>query len=318
MTPQLSVILPTDTVETSAAVLARLRAQTIAKKIEVILIVPNGTGASVQIDDKFFAAVRVVEIASLSPLGAARALGVRSARAPWIFIGETHSYFHRDTAEKFLAAAEGGPWCTIVPGFLNGNPTSVFSWASFLGDYGRWSAWLPAGEIEDTPLYNALHRREVLLALDERLGQMLSHGDELSLALESRGERAYFEPAACVDHINIDAFFASMRERFLAGRLIGSQRVERWSWSRRLAYIFGAPLIPFVLTWRVWPGVRQTAQAQKVPIGTLPVILLLNFAKVAGEVMSYAFGRSSEHSAAMDHCEIHKLEYLTSIRIRRS
>ncbi|HEV2047275.1 MAG TPA: glycosyltransferase [Chthoniobacterales bacterium] len=309
--PDLSVILPTDAYETIQPVLEHLCRQTVANRLEIVLVAPASAAMTkARAHEGEFAAIRLVQIASLSPLGAARAAGIRAATAPLIFVGETHSYLHPDAAEKLIAAAAAGPWASVTPGFANGNPTSLFSWAGFLADYARWSAYLPAGEIPEAPLYNALYHRDLLLSMGDRLEHMLTHGDELRMALQARGHRAYFEPAARIDHININSLFESIHEHFLAGRLIGSQRVDRWSWFRRLAYALGAGLIPFVLVWRVLPGVRRTAQVESIPIATLPAILLLNVAKAAGELVSYIAGRNLAQQAAMDDYEIHKLDYL--------
>jgi hypothetical protein len=309
--PALSIVLPTDSYRTIQPVLQHLRQQTIARQIEVVLIVPAAEIiAESSMPEEEFAAIRIVEVVSLSPLGSARARGVREASARFVFIGETHSFLHSNAAEKLVAAAVAGSWAAVSPGFENGNPKGVSSWSSFLADYGCWSACLPAGEIPDAPLYNALYRRAALLEMGDSLQYMLSHGDDLRLALHARGQRAYFEPAAQIDHMNLNRLGTSLHGQFLTGILIGSRRAARWSWSRRLLYIFGAPLIPFVLFRRMWPGIRRAARARRLPLVTLPSILLLMFAKAAGELVGYAGKATSTHEAAMDHYEIRKLEYL--------
>ena len=309
--PALSVILPTDSYATIQPVLERLRRQTIARRIEVVLVAPraNLTAAPA---NREFANINVVEVASPFSLGAARAAGTRAARAPLVFIGETHSYLYPDAAEKLIAAAVAKSWTAVSPGFENGNPKSACSWSCFLADYGQWSARLPGGEIADAPIYNAVYRRDVLLELDGDLAQLLSHGDQLRLALQAHGSRAFFEPAARIAHVNLDRPWPALHEQFLAGVMIGEQRAARWSWWRRLVYIFGAGLIPFVLVWRIWPGIRRNARTERLPIMTIPLIVLLKFAKACGEVIGYAGNGTSEHSARMEHYEIRKVEYLAS------
>ncbi|HXP35909.1 MAG TPA: glycosyltransferase [Chthoniobacterales bacterium] len=309
--PVLSVILPTDSYATIQPVLERLRRQTIAPRIEVVLVGPH---ASLAVPPTYqeFAQVRVVEVAFPFSLGAARATGIRAATAPFVFIGETHSYFYPDAAEKLVAVAEAESWTAVAPGFENGNPKSVSSWSCFLADYGRWSARLPGGEIEDAPLYNAVYRRDALVELNGDLAQLLSHGDQMRLTLQAHGHRTFFEPAARIDHVNLDRLSVALHEQFLAGTLIGRQRAARWPWWRRLVYIFGAGLIPLVLVRRVWPGIRRTARTERLPIMTAPLIVLLMFAKAAGELIGYAGMATSNHQAAMEHYEIHKVEYLGS------
>ena len=121
-----------------------------------------------------------------------------------------------------------------------------------------------------------------------------------------------FEPAARIGHLNLDRLSAALHEQFLAGVLIGEQRAARWPWWRRLVYIFGAGLIPFVLVRRVWPGIRRIARTERLPIMTLPSIVLLMFAKATGELVGYAGKGTAKHAAALEHYEIHKVEYLAS------
>ncbi|HEV2046190.1 MAG TPA: glycosyltransferase, partial [Chthoniobacterales bacterium] len=236
--PDLSVILPTDTYETIQPVLEKLRQQTVAHRIEVILVAPSAEAvAKASAHEADFAALRIVESATLSPLAVPRAAGMRAAAAPLIFVGETHSYLHPDAAEKLMDAAASGPWAVVTPGFENANPATVLSWASFLGAYGRWSADLPAGEIPESPLYDSLYRRDVLLALGERLVSTLSHGDDLRREMQARGHRICFEPAARIEHLNIDKPAAWFHEHFLIGLTIGWRRARQWPWWRRLVYI---------------------------------------------------------------------------------
>ena len=310
--PALSVILPTDSYEAIQPVLERLRQQTVARRLEIILIATASADLTQAMEGAAdFLAVRVFEIESLFPLGAAREAGVRAARAPLVFVGETHSFLFPDAAEKLIATAASGPWAVVAPGFENGNPTNLLSWSSFLADYGHWSACLPAGEISAPPIYNALYRREVLLEMAERLAPMLSYGDELRLALRARGHRAYFEPAARIDHWNINEPLTVLHERFLAGALIGGERAQRWPWWRRLGYALGSPLISLVLFWRVFPGAWRTSRESGLSLATLPPILLLLIAKGVGEFVGYSSGRpNDDYEAAMSHYEIRKRDYL--------
>jgi hypothetical protein len=310
--PELSVILPTDTFATIQPVVEKLGAQTIADRIEVILITPSiAPMKQAMANETRFAAVRILETPSLSPLAKPRALGIRAAAAPLIFVGETHSYLDPDAAEKLIAAISAGPWATVTPGFENANPRGVLSWASFLGAYGRWNASMPAGEIPEAPLYDSLYRRDVLLALGERLESLLLHGDDLRRELQALGHRVYFEPTARIKHLNIAQLGAWLHEHFLIGLTIGSRRAGQWSWAKRLAYIAAAWVIPFVLFWRVWPGVRRAAQAHPLPFGTYPAIFFLSVVKVAGEVVGYAGGREkADQARAMNHYEVRRVDYV--------
>ena len=307
--PRMSVILATDTYETIRGVVERFRRQTMRQEIELVLVAPD-TGAVEEVlayrDE--FAAVKIVE-APLTSVAFARAAGIRSATAPILFIAETHSYPHPDMAE-ILTSALTDSWAAVTPAIGNANPKGAISWAGFLSDYGIWADGLPAGEIPAPPPHNAAYRREVLLALGDRLEPALGLGDELPRWMHAHGHRTYFEPAARIDHVNVTRPMDSVRERFVAGWVIASHRARQWSMSRRLVYIGGSILIPAVLMWRVMPGVWQTVRHRRLPIATIPAMMAAAVLKSIGEFCGYLGGPAAYAEYHMQEYEVHKLAYL--------
>ncbi len=309
--PELSIILPTDTWETIQPVVERLRRQTMARRLEVLLVHPPDADFSpaARVRDAF-AAWRTLEVPSLSPLGAARAAGVRAASAPCIFIGETHSFLEPEAVAIMLAAVRSGPWTAVVPGFANANPGRAASWAGFLADYARWNADEPGREIADTPLYNALYRRDVLLALPGDLARLFSHGDELRIALQQKGARALFVPEARIAHLNISRPPHSLLESYLAGTQIGSQRASRWPAWRRLLYAGGAPLIPVVLGRRVLPTAWKFMRKHRINPLALPMVVALLTAKGAGEFVGLLGLSGRREGEMLDHYELRKVDFI--------
>ena len=307
--PILSVILATDTLERVERVLESIAAQTIAERIEILLIMTHDpdrekleslTGGTY--------ALEVIKVASIAPLAQARAIGVRAAKAPFLFIAETHAYPDPDLAER-LVAALSGEWSVAVPGFRNSNPDSGLSWAGFLSDYGAWSDTLARGETERAPSHDAAFRRDVLMAFGDRLDNALTFGDELYVTLRERGQRCYFESTAGIQHVNIEKFPAFIRERYLSGVLIGGYRSERWTMLRRIAYAGGSPLIPIVILSRIYKGVREVGRREKLPASTLPSILLGAVFKAAGEARGYLFGAPHSAEVGMTAFEVEKLAF---------
>jgi hypothetical protein len=307
--PDLSYILATDAYDTIRPVISRLRRQTARHVVEVVLVAPSAESVKDALTYRDeFAGMQIVVVDSIHPLGRARAAGIRAATAAIIFVGETHSYPHPRFAET-LIAAHAGPWASVAPAFGNANPSGALSWAGFVSDYGRWSEGFDAGEIPETPLYNATYRRAALLAMNDRLEHALSCGDELPRWLRAQGHRCYHEPAARLDHLNVARSMAFVRERFVAGVLIGSNRARQWSLGRRLVYMGGAPLIPVVLLARVLPGLRETIRRVRLPLMTLPLMVLGIVVKAAGEFVGYAGASGHASAREMHEYEIHKLAY---------
>lgn len=307
--PKLALILATDTYSTIRPVVDRWRRQAMRKEVELILVAPSTSAVSEAMAHRNeFANIQIV-VDPMTDLSHARAKGIRAATAPLVFVGETHSYPQAGFAEA-LVAGFSGPWSSVTPAFGNANPKGVLSWAGFLSDYARWADGLPAGEIAEAPLYNAAYQKTVLLQLGDRLAPALSHGDELWLTLRAAGRRVYFQPAARLDHVNVSRPWHWVRERFLAGMLIASHRARRWSLARRLAYIPGSLLIPIVLTWRVVPGIWSTVRKKRLPLATIPMIVIGMIIKSAGEMAGYAGLSSDAAERGMHEYEVHKLAYI--------
>jgi hypothetical protein len=310
VTPALSVIIPADRWGTVRAVVERLCRQTVAGRLELVLVTPDvGTLRADMGKVPQLAAVRVIEVASINPLAAALVAGLTAATAPVVVMGETHIYPHPGWAAALLDGhAEG--WAVVVPGFDNANPRGALSWSGFLADHGHWGVGMPVGEVRSFPIHNVAFRCDVLLEFGERLEQVLSPGNEMALGVRERGHRVYFQPAARIDLVNLSRLKPWLHERWLAGLLVAANRRARWSWGRRLVYTCAAPLIPFVLLARTVPAVRAAARRVRVPVGTVPMMVLGAMVHGAGEMVGYARGAGNAAARQMTEYEVHRLAYL--------
>jgi hypothetical protein len=293
-----SVVLPTDTFATIAPVLESLRRLEDPERLEVILV-SNETDAlrAAALAITGFHSLKVCQTDSLSPLGAARAIGVNASTAPFVFIGETHSYLRPDALGKLLVALVDGNADVAVPGFVNGNPTGPFSWAGFFHGYARWGADLAVHAVRECPTYDCLMRREVLVSMKDSLPGILHNGELLNEALRRQSRRLVFVPDTRIDHHNMEKAWPSTIEHFAIGYTIGSRRAASWSLIRRLAYIAGSVLVPAVLLIRNWRPIRSLRARHAIPALALPALLLLLAAKAAGEAFAYAgipFGSCEE------------------------
>lgn len=306
---QISVILITDRWETIERVVDCLCAQTVRDRLELVVVAPANTTLQRHLAElNEFAGVLLIEVDSLDEFAAARAAGVRAATGPIVVLGETHSYPHTGWADALIEAHRAG-WGVVAPGFDNANPGSALSWAIFLLDYGRWVAGLPGGEIVLAPIHNGAYRRDLLLALGPELEQALSHGDRLTLQVRGCGYRSYFEPSARIDHLNISQPLSWLGERFVFGLVIAAHRAAKWPWHRRLLYIAGSPLIPLVILYRIRPGVRHVWRERRLPLGTLPALVMGAIVSTVGEAIGYARGAFRNSERLMTEYELHKASY---------
>lgn len=312
----MAVVLATDTYETVRPVIRRLREQTVKDRLEVVIVAPLPPGSLDTHHQELegFAAVRLVPVALSAGLAAARALGIRAATAPVVFIGETHTYPQPDWAAALLDAFEG-PWATVVPTITNANPNGAVSWAAYVSDYGRWGEGRAQGEIPEALIYNAAYRRQVLLELGGGLEAALdAYSEALWPALHRHGHRAYFEPGARIAHLNVGRLGPYLHERLLAGFILGSLRAARWPWWRRLLYILASPLIALVLVARLREPMRRIRRTQRLPLGTVPMIVAGAVLRAFGEAVAYAGAAPSSADARMTEIELHKVAYASRTR----
>lgn len=305
--PLMSIVLGTDTYSRVKHVISSLARQTIADKLELVIVASDANDVRVHSEGlSGFHTIRVVGTHSITPQSAARALGVHASTAPFVFIAETHAFPDPDVLAK-LVEVLSGEWSVGVPGFRNSNPHNGLSWAAFLSDYGAWADTLPAGEIARTPSHDVAFRRSTLMEFGDRLEHALSFGDDLRLGLQARGHRAYFEPSAGLQHVNINRLGPWIHERFVCGVLIGGYRAERWGLMRRLVYALASPLIPLIVLARIRRGVRDTRRRQRLPVGTYAAIVAGTILKAAGECRGYVLGAGKSAEEDMTGFEVRKL-----------
>lgn len=305
--PDISVIIVTDVAATIQRVVEHLRAQTIHDRVELVIATPNPRALEqAGLADGRLAAVRIVEIDAITPLTAARAAGVRAATAPFVFLGETHTFPHPAMLGRIVEAHRAGR-DRVAPVFTNANPTNAVSWAGFLMDYGRHAAPASSGE-GPLPVYNCSYRRSLLLTLDPALDHLLQGGSTLNDDLRSRGCRSYRAGDAYLAHLNVATRRGLLRERYLVGRNIGARISRRWPLWRRLTYILGAPLIPVVLGARLFRADGMRERIRAAPRLT-PLAIVVGLAlRGVGEAVGFGVGAGLSE-AELEEMEIHKLRY---------
>ena len=312
--PILSVLLPADMPDTIRGVLARLRNQTISNQIEVVISTPDPHAfRTLEQKETAFTSVKIIAVDQLEPLGILRAGAVHAATAPFVFLGETHSFAAVDNWAELLVSRHHEGWAVVVPGFRNANPKHLLSWAGFLLDYGNWQEETPAGEIEYWPLNNASCKRQALLDQGDSLTQDLSYGDQLILALRDAGHKVFLEPTAVLAHLNLSRAQPWFDERLVAGILIARYRSQQWSFTKRALYTLASPLIAFILFARVLGPTRQIIGSKKLSLRILPIMLAGTIVQSLGEMIGYSHLISDAPSERrMTEYEIHKAKYTSS------
>jgi hypothetical protein len=293
--PALSAILITpDGYAEIATTVRHVRAQTIASQIELVIVASSANRVHLPPEHSAeLHTVTVVELPGRRSLAAARAAGVAAARGPVVAFNEDHSFPEPGWAAALLAA-HGRGYSGVAPEMKNANPDSALSWAAMFLHFG--GAVEPSRGFEtDYPAasHNMSYRRDALLDLGDRLGDLMLAELFLHEALRARGHRLWVEPAATTRHVNVSRFRPALGHAWAGGRLYGGLRrgFAAWSLARRLVYVGGSPLIPLLRLRRVLPLMRSTRAGRAVLPRAIPAMVAILAVHAAGEAAGYLFGK---------------------------
>lgn len=318
--PALSVVLATDSAKAVRRTLADYRAQTAAGRVEVVVVAPEGELAAVALGGApELASLACVAAETPFDLAGARAQGVLASTAPWVFVGETHSFPAPTMIERLLASIDGRskesvPHC-LVPTIDNVNPSGATSWASFLIDYGAWAPGHASGDAIHPPIYNALFDRATLVERGADLVRALSpHDDEIFPLPSGPAYVARMAPEATIGHLNVDRLADLVRSKRWLGLKIGEARASRWSRARSFAYAAAAPLIAALLFSRYLAVLRTVRSARRLPPGIVSRLALGAVVRAAGEAQGYLGAAPAWVDERLQHLEIHKADFVAGWR----
>jgi glycosyltransferase involved in cell wall biosynthesis len=306
--PSLSVVIVTDGYETIRKTVRHLRAQTIADRIELVIVAADG---NLELDQPELAELhshRVVEVGDIRSLSWARAPGIREATAPVVALAESHCFPEPEWAERLLSAHTDG-WAAVGPAIFNANPSDVVSWVNLFLDYGPWLGPTRGGEMGDLPGHNSSYKRELLLAYGDRLEAMLEAETIMHADLRAAGHRLYQEPAARAAHINVTRTASWLGERFQTGRRFASARSSAWPLWRRATYAAGSPLIPAVRMPRLLRDLARTGTGRELRGYGYVLLTFALCVSAAGELVGYVLG-SGDSMYALSRIELHKERHL--------
>lgn len=247
----------------AAPLLAALRAQDAADRLELVIAAPAGEHAELEaLAGTGFAAVRLLDCEPLADLPGTRAAMARASAGPVVLPTETHCMPDPGWASGLVRAHEAGA-AAAGPLVHNANPDSPWSAAQFAMHFGPFGP-KAAARARSTPRHNTSFRRDVLAELDAELPRLFADEAELHARIGTLGGTFVLEPAAQVWHVNSSRPRSALRHAWLGGRIYGASRTAGWSRARRLAYALAWPLIalrrlPREVPAERWDGGRDAA-----------------------------------------------------------
>ncbi|MEO1195347.1 MAG: hypothetical protein AAFX45_04160 [Pseudomonadota bacterium] len=293
--PAASVILiASDGTAPLKPILSRLRAQSVASALELVLAAPSDTDSLQRaLSGMGFWGVRAVE-ADLSTSARARCAAIRAARAPVILLAEDHAFPVADTWAERLIHALDGPFAAAGPVIENANPNSAISWAVMAIEYGPWVSGDTPYEADFIPGHNSAYRRAVFEAFDNRLEELMEAEYMLHREMRTTGARLMVDPTIRIGHVNHSKVVPAVVLVCTGGRVFAATRAADWSPVRRAAYALAFPAIGAVRFARMLRALWSVDTARKPPATAILSCALLAVANALGEGLGYAFGAGAQ------------------------
>ena len=187
-----------------------------------------------------------------------------------------------------LEAHRTGRWCAV------GGPIMPEA-ASPAGDravaISRYSAFLlpfEAHEVADVAADNASYRRDAI----DGCRDLLHDGfwePPVHERMRREGWKLLLDPRAVMAHRHTNSFGSFIRQRLKHGFRFGQDRRGGVSTGWMVKYLLLSPLVPLVLTWRVYTRMRAKGRSAGEFLVYLPWLLCFNtawsVAEVAGTIL---------------------------------
>ncbi len=305
--PSLSVLLATpDNFTTLRRTVDALRRQSIAGQLELVFILPDQQAFDPQPGELGgFHSIKIVEHPVALELSQARVAGLRAATAPYVVIGEDHSFPHRRWAEKILSAHEAG-YRVVGVAMRNPTPRSAIGWADMMTSFIAFIHPAESGPQGMLPGHNTSYLRQLLLDQGERVRDVFQVEAILHFELAAKGETLWLESQALTTHHNLLRPGRFLRHKWLGGLVFGSLRSRNWPLRRRLMVGLLSPAIPLLRIWRMRSRLQRIHRHHRCVPRAFPWLVLALAVHAAGEGIGTLFG----HGNAIKHywqAEFHRL-----------
>ncbi len=273
--------------------LAHLRAQTVADRIELVIIAPSRDAMEVLTprDTAGFNSVVVGVVGEIVNVDKAGARGIAMSSAPVIAFLEDHAFPAPNWAARIIESHRG-EWGVVGTAIVNGNPGTGWSWANHLVTYGPWATHATPGEVASVSRHNSSFKRAALETLGANLLPAFGRDGGLLRDLRRAGNRIYFDAATRVEHVNPSRAGVTLHLRFNAGRLFAAKRVKagKWGMAKRALYAAAAPLYPFIRFRQIWGETLSHPTHRELLPRVLPALGGALVADATGQALGYLAG----------------------------
>jgi GT2 family glycosyltransferase len=211
--------------------------------------------------------------------------GIRAASGDLVAI-TTADFIPRPDWIGRIVEAHQEPYAGVGGAIENEPEGGPVSWAIYFCRYSPYMPPFDAAKVHDFAGDNASYKRSKLLQYEEARQNGFWEA-EVHARMVADGLELYLCPRILVTHRKSYSFGAFMAQRFFHGRQCGSERAARMSLGRRITRVFAAPLVPFVMLYRVAMRVLKQRRRGAQFLAAAPVMLAFFSSWAAGELVGF-------------------------------
>ena len=168
-------------------------------------------------------------------------------------------------------------------------PDSALNWAVYFADYLRYMKPLSGGLVHSLTDLNATYKRSALNEIKD-VWKDEFHENEVNEYLQRKGDLLWLTPNIVVHQQRSFHLKGALADRFAFGRLFASTRVRMVPLRKRLIYLVGSLLVPFLLVYRTARQMMQKKRYFKEYLRSSPFLILLSLFWGLGEMTGYLTG----------------------------
>lgn len=256
-----------------------------------IIVADSSTDHTPDLISSKFTDVRLLQFQEPLTISQLRGRGIASARGQIIAVLDPYSMVTDDWLSELLRIHSVRP-NLIIGGTVElygAASASVFSWATYINEYGMFMSPVREGETKILPGSNISYKREVLFEdSNPRFPEFWK--TFVNGSVEEQNSPLWLAPSIVVCLNKPISFGDYWRTRFHHGRCFAGMRNASAGSGERVFRAITAPGIPFVLLWR-WSKIYWAKRRYRSKLlTTLPFQILLFGNWAFGELVGYCTG----------------------------
>ncbi len=291
--PALSVVIASYNAEqTIQGCLSSLQSQETDEVFEII-VVDSSTDRTAELVEEEHPEARLYHFPDRKFCGDARNVGLSVARGDIIALTDADCTAPRTWVNQILEAHRS-PQLAIGGAIANAEPSGMVSWAAYFCEFSRWMPGSEPRWLDDIAGANMSYKKKAFDTYGSFIEGTYCSDSDFHWRLGRDGHRLWFVPQIVVSHHSIVRLREYVPHEFEHGSCFARVRMEaeRFSRSRRLAYVVLSPLIPLWILAKVARNNLRNSIYLSNFVRALPLVVLGVVAWSAGELVGYAGGRS--------------------------